>query len=91
MIQCRGNERDDLMDNSPTHTQRIFIVDDWDALMVQINDFAIAQKVGKSVRIAIDGCQRLSRSALAGVDVPCLLYTSPSPRDLSTSRMPSSA
>ena len=26
-----------------------------------------------------------------GVAVPCLLYTSPSPRDLSTSRMPSSA
>ena len=24
-------------------------------------------------------------------EVPCLLYTSPSPRDLSTSRMPSSA
>ena len=24
-------------------------------------------------------------------DNPCLLYTSPSPRDLSTSRMPSSA
>ena len=24
-------------------------------------------------------------------DGPCLLYTSPSPRDLSTSRMPSSA
>ena len=24
-------------------------------------------------------------------DMPCLLYTSPSPRDLSTSRMPSSA
>jgi len=27
----------------------------------------------------------------AGRDAPCLLYTSPSPRDLSTSRMPSSA
>ena len=26
-----------------------------------------------------------------GQDKPCLLYTSPSPRDLSTSRMPSSA
>ena len=26
-----------------------------------------------------------------GVQFPCLLYTSPSPRDLSTSRMPSSA
>ena len=25
------------------------------------------------------------------VDISCLLYTSPSPRDLSTSRMPSSA
>ena len=25
------------------------------------------------------------------IDYPCLLYTSPSPRDLSTSRMPSSA
>jgi len=29
---------------------------------------------------------------LAGIlHLPCLLYTSPSPRDLSTSRMPSSA
>ena len=27
----------------------------------------------------------------AGIALPCLLYTSPSPRDLSTSRMPSSA
>ena len=26
-----------------------------------------------------------------GYDISCLLYTSPSPRDLSTSRMPSSA
>ena len=28
---------------------------------------------------------------LAAMDITCLLYTSPSPRDLSTSRMPSSA
>ena len=27
----------------------------------------------------------------ANVDISCLLYTSPSPRDLTTSRMPSSA
>ena len=27
----------------------------------------------------------------SGMNVVCLLYTSPSPRDLSTSRMPSSA
>ena len=31
---------------------------------------------------------RLAQGALTGI---CLLYTSPSPRDLSTSRMPSSA
>ena len=30
-------------------------------------------------------------TALAGEHMACLLYTSPSPRDLSTSRMPSSA
>ena len=42
--------------------------------------------------------QMLHASALAMFEedfieriVPCLLYTSPSPRDLSTSRMPSSA
>ena len=36
--------------------------------------------------------QQLDLEAVAGAeDVACLLYTSPSPRDLSTSRMPSSA
>ena len=30
-------------------------------------------------------------SSFADLMIPCLLYTSPSPRDLSTSRMPSSA
>ena len=35
----------------------------------------------------------VKRQLKAGIDVisDCLLYTSPSPRDLSTSRMPSSA
>ena len=34
----------------------------------------------------------LSRTEVRSVLIcPCLLYTSPSPRDLSTSRMPSSA
>ena len=42
--------------------------------------------------------QRFEAAAKAGFEAveylfpyPCLLYTSPSPRDLSTSRMPSSA
>eukprot|EP00831_Metopus_contortus_P027926 TRINITY_DN23354_c0_g1_i2.p1 TRINITY_DN23354_c0_g1~~TRINITY_DN23354_c0_g1_i2.p1 ORF type:complete len:111 (-),score=22.87 TRINITY_DN23354_c0_g1_i2:112-444(-) len=39
------------------------------------------------VRLHIDNITVPMYSAL----IPCLLYTSPSPRDLSTSRMPSSA
>ena len=34
--------------------------------------------------------KRVTKEELAAMDA-CLLYTSPSPRDLSTSRMPSSA
>ena len=33
----------------------------------------------------------VTMTAIGGIDMACLLYTSPSPRDLSTSRMPSSA
>ena len=44
----------------------------------------------------VDGLTVLKRWRAAGRNMPvliltCLLYTSPSPRDLSTSRMPSSA
>ena len=41
-----------------------------------------ALHLAAEVGISDEGCQHLRR---------CLLYTSPSPRDLSTSRMPSSA
>ena len=43
-----------------------------------------AEQVGATVTV-IDGDEIETRL------YPCLLYTSPSPRDLSTSRMPSSA
>ena len=33
----------------------------------------------------------ITQNLVASLPKPCLLYTSPSPRDLSTSRMPSSA
>ena len=49
--------------------------------------FPLDQIVGRVERLATD-------AVVAGVDAlvdVCLLYTSPSPRDLSTSRMPSSA
>ena len=43
---------------------------------------------------ALDGDKKMGINSLPvkfGPDKACLLYTSPSPRDLSTSRMPSSA
>ena len=54
------------------------------------------------VRAFDEICLKLQRSGRIGFSIPnlgieatqvgaCLLYTSPSPRDLSTSRMPSSA
>ena len=40
---------------------------------------------------AISGITLVGAILAAGQEGTCLLYTSPSPRDLSTSRMPSSA
>ena len=48
-------------------------------------DFDLALKVN------LDGTRYLLESIRAQNNNACLLYTSPSPRDLSTSRMPSSA
>eukprot|EP00831_Metopus_contortus_P085264 TRINITY_DN9883_c0_g2_i2.p1 TRINITY_DN9883_c0_g2~~TRINITY_DN9883_c0_g2_i2.p1 ORF type:complete len:183 (+),score=35.06 TRINITY_DN9883_c0_g2_i2:93-641(+) len=42
-------------------------------------------------RTALEGKKCLDRPGDRGLLCSCLLYTSPSPRDLSTSRMPSSA
>ena len=49
--------------------------------------------VGKTtfVKHFINKYQTDEKLKLTEVTSPCLLYTSPSPRDLSTSRMPSSA
>ena len=47
------------------------------------------QMTDRLIEISKDGNYSKSRANSEGV--PCLLYTSPSPRDLSTSRMPSSA
>ena len=41
--------------------------------------------------VLVDSCLTEEIANIAAEDYICLLYTSPSPRDLSTSRMPSSA
>ncbi len=50
------------------------------------------EDTGRFIKVTVtdrDGCRRYTGRIIQGVT--CLLYTSPSPRDLSTSRMPSSA
>ena len=49
--------------------------------------FAIITALSAQIRIVIP----ISPVPITGQTFVCLLYTSPSPRDLSTSRMPSSA
>ena len=46
-----------------------------------------------AVQPTIEMARRMSKQRLEGLieDTPCLLYTSPSPRDATLSRMPSSA
>ena len=47
---------------------------------------------GDAVGVTIDGCPPLVEIDLADIQYDlCLLYTSPSPRDRTRSRMPSSA
>ena len=53
--------------------------------LVESNHKILGLDIG-SKRIGV----AISTSDMTGA-LPCLLYTSPSPRDLSTSRMPSSA
>ena len=59
----------------------------------------VARSVGQSYTQFRNGLNDIQSSIKHEIDreldevkrIPCLLYTSPSPRDLSTSRMPSSA
>ena len=50
------------------------------------------QKITRAMQmVAASKLRRAQEAAEAARPYACLLYTSPSPRDLSTSRMPSSA
>ena len=58
------------------------------------NDVTVSSSLEKDRNLSILGCyesgvQENGKEVI--VHITCLLYTSPSPRDLSTSRMPSSA
>ena len=53
-------------------------------VLVEPSMVAINQKTGRVVAVGMDAKMMVGRT-------PCLLYTSPSPRDRTRSRMPSSA
>ena len=53
--------------------------------------FEVLSDVGNTVARKFGLAFRLVDELQAAMSTICLLYTSPSPRDLSTSRMPSSA
>ena len=61
------------------------------ALSQAIADQAIAESTNTLVNPDSEAKAMDSSSYSLTMDLSCLLYTSPSPRDLSTSRMPSSA
>ena len=55
------------------------------AQRAEVEQVDVVTRLIQDRRVDLDYSQRVEAIA------PCLLYTSPSPRDLSTSRMPSSA
>ena len=63
----------------------------WGAILTGIWGFAIFPLVDTGMPIMITLAVTMGMVLLGMQYGPCLLYTSPSPRDLSTSRMPSSA
>ena len=78
---------DGLVARSTTSDARI--VSEW-LVELEVTRRIIRVRIGGQERwAAVEDAGRL-RDAL-GVSLPCLLYTSPSPRDRTRSRMPSSA
>eukprot|EP00831_Metopus_contortus_P028711 TRINITY_DN23780_c0_g1_i3.p2 TRINITY_DN23780_c0_g1~~TRINITY_DN23780_c0_g1_i3.p2 ORF type:complete len:115 (-),score=21.21 TRINITY_DN23780_c0_g1_i3:127-471(-) len=51
--------------------------------------YGVCALASAALSIALSSC--IKDANKSGLNIYCLLYTSPSPRDLSTSRMPSSA
>ena len=78
--------------------QRDFIAEDMEAIIRQLTNTTELDAKKESLQVEMGIVserirQVVSQNASAALDQEeyCLLYTSPSPRDLSTSRMPSSA
>ena len=69
-----------------THTIEVELTDSMGATTVAAVIFTLLEP-NRAPTVSLD----LPAEGIAGVPIACLLYTSPSPRDRSVSRMPSSA
>ena len=71
----------------------LLVIDNYDSFTYNLVHYA--QEMGANTHVIrnddMDAGQALSLGAKAVLISPCLLYTSPSPRDKRQSRMPSSA
>ena len=66
------------------------VVATWNVKFATSKAWEVLSNGGSALDAVEKGC-RVEEANEKGQSVGCLLYTSPSPRDLSTSRMPSSA
>ena len=84
----------DSLSSKPQDTPIDDVVIDLDVVLGE-TEMALHEllRLGRGAVIALDATEEDDVRILAGNTeiASCLLYTSPSPRDLSTSRMPSSA
>ena len=83
----------DINPNSVGHTlcipkKEVDLIFDLDQDLYQ-DLMNFSKKIATALKKAVP-CERIGMSVI-GLEVPCLLYTSPSPRDRQKSRMPSSA
>ena len=71
--------------------KEVLSVDVKDELKKSYLDYAMSVIIGRALPDARDGMKPVHRRILYAMHKLCLLYTSPSPRDVHLSRMPSSA
>ena len=81
---------EDLLEDDKFDTQLPVTAYEDQNLAILIDRFAVKKEDEENVKRIADSIQTAFYES-EGECIVCLLYTSPSPRDLSTSRMPSSA
>ena len=98
--QIKNNKVDLVSSNDPLDKNRLLIEDLWESVLReecpedQAERLIQLKELSYSKHIDGDGSKTFKNEIVDivnSMDLACLLYTSPSPRDLMRSRMPSSA